>query len=107
MSDSEKELADLHQKRVCLEDSCAALLDKLEDLDRYVQDVDDPFIAFTMIDVRERANSFVNDFIEFLSAVNKANDSLIDRMDTVQKTNALFIERIDEILRLVSSEPES
>lgn len=83
MSDSEKALADLGQKKASLIASCAVFLDHIERLDRCVQDIDDPFVAFTMMDTKQSATSFVDDFIEFLGAMEKSNNLLIDRMDAI------------------------
>lgn len=93
MLDSEKALANLAQKKASLIASCAVFLDHIERLDRCVQNIDDPFVAFTMMDTKQSATSFVDDFIEFLGAV--------------QKTNNLVIDQVDTILRSVSPEPES
>ena len=78
MSDSEKSLehekalADLNQKRDNVMASCAVFLEHLENLDCRVKDIDDPFVAFMMMDVKESADSFVNDFMEFLKANKKS-----------------------------------
>lgn len=93
MLDSEKALADLAQKKASLIASCEVFLDRIERLDRCVQDIDDPFVAVTMMDTKERAASFVDDFIDLLGAV--------------QKTNNLVIDQVDMILRSVSPEPEA
>lgn len=93
MLDSEKALADLAQKKASLIASCVVFLEHIERLDCCVQDIDDPFVAFTMMDTKQSATSFVDDFIAFLGALEKSNNLVIDQ--------------VDRILRSVSPEPES
>lgn len=50
MSDSETLLSDLCLKRTCLDASYTALLNDLENLDHCVKDIDDPLVAFTMME---------------------------------------------------------
>lgn len=94
MSDSETLLSDLCLKRTCLDASYIALLDELENLDHCVKDIDDPLVAFTMIDVKDSVVSFTDSLNAYLMANKKVNASLIDRMDAILR-------------RLSSFEPES
>lgn len=94
MSDSEKALAALYLKRACLDASYTALLNDLENLDRCVKDIDDPLVAFTMMDVKDSVVSFTDSLNAYLMANKKVNASLIDRMDAILR-------------RLSSFEPES
>ena len=90
MSDSEKALADLYLKRACLDASYTALLNDLENLDHCVKDIDDPLVAFTMMDVKDRVVSFTDNLNEYLMASKKVNDSLIDRLDAILRRLSSF-----------------
>lgn len=90
MLDSEKALADLYLKRACLEASYTALLDDLENLDRCVKDIDDPLVAFTMMDVKDRVVSFTDSLNEYLIANKKVNASVIDRLDAILRRLSSF-----------------
>lgn len=59
-----------------------------------MKDIDDPLVAFTMMDVKDRVVSFTDNLNEYLMASKKVNDSLIDRLDAILR-------------RLSSFEPES
>lgn len=90
MSDSEKALADLYLKRAYLDASYTALRDDLENLDRCVKDIDDPLVAFTMMDVKASVVSFTDNLNEYLMASKKVNDSLIDRLDAILRRLSSF-----------------
>ena len=94
MLDSEKALADLYLKRACLDASYTALVNDLENLYRCVKDIDDPLVAFTMMDVKDSVVSFTDSLNGYLTASKKVNTSLIDRLDAI-------------IRRLSSFEPEA
>lgn len=72
MLDSEKALADLYLKRACLDASYTALVNDLENLDRCVRDIDDPLVAFTMMDVKDSVVSFTDSLNGYLTASKKS-----------------------------------
>jgi len=90
MSDSETLLSDLCLKRTCLDASYTALVNDLENLDHCVKDIDDPLVAFTMMDVKDRVVSFTDNLNEYLMASKKVNDSLIDRLDAILRRLSSF-----------------
>lgn len=90
MLDSEKALADLYLKRACLDASYTALVNDLENLDRCVKDIDDPLVAFTMMDVKDSVVSFIDSLNAYLMANKKVNASLIDRMDAILRRLSSF-----------------
>lgn len=71
------ERSDLCLKRTCLDASYIALLDELENLDHCVKDIDDPLVAFTMMDVKDRVVSFTDNLNEYLMASKKSMTRLL------------------------------
>lgn len=54
------------------------------------KDIDDPLVAFTMMDVKDSVVSFTDSLNAYLMANKKVNASLIDRMDAILRRLSSF-----------------